>query len=354
MATTTQYNPNRDLNERLLAVGASKTVYALVTPQMEAIKATVFGDSGETRREDYMDRFREAWTGKQDAYHEEFFDVWHEWSKPVIKLDRARFPFYYPTAGASEPIRQIIFDHAANAWNPTDIMVFEGEYEGYKAMAEAAGLGCIEVHRDDWKDAASDEWGVWRNGRDHDALFFISAPSAIDGNVWEHFNAFLASMPENSVVVDVTYVGAIGKGHERFNLNQKSVKAVVFSLSKPFGAYYDRIGGVFMREESLALFGNRWFKGLTGLAIGTRLMQLNDVFAMHRLYSPLQAIKTAEVGNALDIPLVPSDVFILANGPSPEAYGEVGEYLARANTIRLCLTPGMDADIRAEREKFKG
>lgn len=349
MATTTQYNPNRDLNERLLAVGASKTVYALVTPQIEAAKATVFGDNESTQREDYLDQFRDAWTAKQDAYHEEFFDVWHEWSKPVIDLDRAQFPFYYPTAGASEPIRQIIFAHAANAWNPTNIMVFEGEYEGYKAMAEAAGLDCIEVDRDDWEDAASDGWGGWRNGGDHDALFFISAPSAIDGNVWENFNEFLSKMPKNSVVVDVTYVGAIGPGFERFNLNQPSVKAVVFSLSKPFGAYYDRIGGVFMREEDMGLFGNKWFKGLTGLRLGVRLMQFNDVFAMHRLYSDLQAVKAAEVGNALSMPLVPSDVFILANGPSPDAYGEMGEYLGRGGKVRVCLTPGMTAEIRAIR-----
>ena len=93
MATSTQYNPNRDLNERLLAVGASKTVYALVTPQIEAAKATVFGDNDSTQREDYLDQFRDAWTAKQDAYHEEFFDVWHEWSKPVI--DRQRRPVHW-------------------------------------------------------------------------------------------------------------------------------------------------------------------------------------------------------------------------------------------------------------------
>ena len=32
IATTTQYNPDHDLNATLAKVGASKTVYALVTP----------------------------------------------------------------------------------------------------------------------------------------------------------------------------------------------------------------------------------------------------------------------------------------------------------------------------------
>lgn len=350
MATSTQYNPNRDLNERLLAVGASKTVYALVTPQIEAAKATVFGDNDSTQREDYLNQFRDAWTAKQDAYHEEFFDVWHEWSKPVIDLDRAQFPFYYPTAGASEPIRQIIFDHKANGG--TAIHVFKGEYEGYKAMAEAAGMQCIE-HERDGRDGWHTPFGGRLNrvaaalSRNH--LFFISAPSAIDGNVWPDFNEFISKMPKNKVVVDVTYVGAIGPGFEKFNLNQPAVRAVVFSLSKPFGAYYDRIGGVFMREEDMGLFGNKWFKGLTGLRLGVRLMQFNDVFAMHRLYSDLQTVKAAEVGNALSMPLVPSDVFILANGPSPDAYGEMGEYLGRGGKVRVCLTPGMTAEIRAIR-----
>lgn len=343
MATATQYNPNRDLNARLLAVGASKTVYALVTPQMEAAKASVFGDKASAERENYLDQFREAWTGKQDAYHEEFFDVWHEWSKPVVDLDREQFKFSYPTAGASEPIRQMIFDHRAKGG--TAIHVFRGEYEGYKAMAEAAGMECIEHNRAEWHTPFGGRLNRVANAMGRNHLFFISAPSAIDGNVWSEFNEFISKMPENTVVVDVTYVGAIGPGFEKFNLNQPAVRAVVFSLSKPFGAYYDRIGGVFMRQEDLGLFGNRWFKGLTGLRLGTRLMQDNDVFAMHRLYSPLQTSKAKEVGIALGIALTPSDVFILAHATSSATYGEIGEYLNRAGSVRICLTPGMAGAI---------
>lgn len=337
MATTTQYNPNMDFNRILLEAGLSKTVYALVTPEVENLKKSVFSNAAENLLTDC----REAWTGKQDALHEEFFNTWVEWTKPVIDLDRAQFPFYYPTAGASEPIRQIIFSHAANAWNPTNIMVFEGEYEGYKAMAEAAGLDCIEVDRDDWEDAACDGWGVWRDDGDHDALFFISAPSAIDGNVWENFNEFLSKMPKNSVVVDVTYVGAIGPGFERFNLNQPSVKAVVFSLSKPFGAYYDRIGGVFMRQEDMGLFGNKWFKSLYALKVGTELMKKYGVFYMPSTFKEHQKAMVEKASQTLGIEMIPSDVFLLAHGEPPAGETDFSKYVTRADKIRVCLTPGL-------------
>lgn len=341
MATTTQYNPNHALNARLLAAGASKTVYAMVTPQLEAAKAAVFGDAGSVEREDYLNQFRDAWTGKQDTLHEDFFNVWHKWSSPVIDLDRSLFPFYYPTAGASEPIRHLIYELASKNIDGAGrgIAAFDGEYEGYRAMAEAAGLWFFSFNRLDWDVIDIEETD--------ESLFFISAPSAIDGNVWEHFNAFLERMPPNSVVVDVTYVGAIGEGFERFNLNHPSVKAVVFSLSKPFGAYYDRIGGVFLREENAGLFGNKWFKGLTGLNLGIRLMEDNDVFAMSRRYSSLQAAKTTEVSEALGIDLKPSDVFILAHGDEPEVQTDLGEYLNRAGTVRVCLTPGMTGEINS-------
>ena len=84
MATSTQYSPNVDLNKILLEAGASKTVYALVTPWTEAAKDRVFGNAGSAVRLSYLQQFREAWTGKQDSYHREFFETWLEWSKKAV------------------------------------------------------------------------------------------------------------------------------------------------------------------------------------------------------------------------------------------------------------------------------
>jgi hypothetical protein len=113
VTTTTQYNPNVALNVRLNQAGGSKTIYALVTPETEAAKAAILGNAtkagSDSARAAHLEQFRDAWTSKQDKYHEAFFDTWHEWSAPLVDLDRDQFPFAYPTAGASEPLRHLIY-----------------------------------------------------------------------------------------------------------------------------------------------------------------------------------------------------------------------------------------------------
>jgi histidinol-phosphate/aromatic aminotransferase/cobyric acid decarboxylase-like protein len=295
--------------------------------------------------ENYLDQFREAWTGKQDAYHREFFDIWHKWSSRVVDLDRANYPFYYPTAGASEPLRHIIFDHAAKGG--TAIHVFEGEYEGYKAMGEAAGLHVIEHKREDFAGLDGPRYyGDFRNNQKTE-LFFISQPSAIDGNVWNDFNEFVATMPANSVIADITYVGAVPETSikEKFNLNAKSIRNVVFSLSKPFGCYYDRIGGIFSREEDIGLFGNKWFKNLSSLSIGTELMKRHDVFFFPHHYQPEQNLLCRNASKNLGYKFVPSDVFILVTAETDDD-SEMANYLRRAGRLRVCVTAGIAECIK--------
>ena len=338
MATITQYNPNAELNARLLAAGASKTVYALVTPETESTKSRVFGNHGDSYRALLLEQCRDAWTNKQDNYHESFFNVWYQWSKQVVDFDREKFPFYYPTAGASEPLRHLIYDLAAHArGSDRAVHVFKGEYEGYKAMAEAAGLRLVEHDRADWRDMGRPEHD-WEPGD----LFFISQPSAIDGMVWNDFNAFVGAMPPNSIVADVTYVGAVPREAVpvRFHLDAKSIRNIVFSLSKPFGAYYDRIGGVWCREQDLGLFGNKWFKNLTSLALGWELMTKYGVFHMAETYAHYQRVGARFVSDRLGIELKPADVYVLATAPLIDG-DPLSAYLERAGRQRLCLTPAM-------------
>lgn len=355
MATSTQYNPNAALNATLLKCGASKTVYALVSPLTEAAKTAMLG-SGHGAGQDadraaYLSMFRGAWTGKQDALHEEFFDTWVDWSERVVNFNRSDFPFYYPTAGASEALRHIIYDFALRnkgTMLPPLLHIFEGEYEGYKAMAEAAGVQVMEWKRSEWTQLV-ERLNQGHLGWSH--LVCISQPSAIDGNVWRPLNFMLDAikMP-NCVVMDVTYVGAIPNIDTRINLTSKAIRNVVFSLSKPFGCYYDRIGGVWFREEDAGLFGNKWFKNLTSLALGTALMKANDVFALPRAYGKLQDEAAESVSQDLGIELIPSQVYILATSdgtpidPNDSRYDPaMVAYLRRPATgpVRVCLTPLM-------------
>ncbi len=354
MATTTQYNPNAEMNALLLKCGASKTVYALVTPETEEAKSALFysvGDGQDPNQSSYFEMFRGAWTGKQDVLHENFFSTWVDWSEPVVKFYPQDFPFYYPTAGASEALRHIIFDLAAQSDHSEQpvIHIFRGEYEGYKAMAEAAGLTIQEWDRADWRDLVD---RLNDDGPDRKNTVFLSQPSAIDGNIWHDCNAFTKAIKVPDVVVmDVTYVGAVPFVREKFDLTQKCIRNVVFSLSKPFGAYYDRIGGVWCRKEDAGLFGNKWFKNLTSLALGVALMQQNDVFKLPRRYLRQQEDACQDIGLDLSITLVPSDVFILAtaqvpldDNPNTAPYDpKLVAYLRRPadGPVRLCLTPLM-------------
>ncbi|RUW99836.1 MAG: aminotransferase class I/II-fold pyridoxal phosphate-dependent enzyme [Mesorhizobium sp.] len=351
MATTTQYDPRPNLDLRLRQAGASKTVYALVTPEIEAVKAELLGNNTgngpDPVRAAYLDQFRHAWTGKQNALHKRFFDTWLGWAKPMAPLNTADFPFSYPTAGASEPLFHLIADYGNRArldgFSPR-LAIFRGEYEGYRAYAEACGIPVTEYDRHDWRDMA--------DTIDPQHLLCLSQPSAIDGMVWPEANAFLRRLSGRAnpaqVVLDLTYVGATAEPPpETILADAPCVSAVVISLSKPFGTYYDRIGGVFCRSENLGLFGNQWFKNLTSLQLGIRLMERFDVFAMARRYTAVQHSAAEHAGQALGLALVPADVFILAQASAgADGDSDMASYLTRAPGAigarpRLCLTPSM-------------
>jgi hypothetical protein len=152
----------------------------------------------------------------------------------------------------------------------------------------------------------------------------------------------------------LTYVGCIANT-AAIRADYPNVSAIVFSLSKPVGAYYDRIGGVLARpragkEPYPALFGNKWFKNLTSLAIGTEFMKTYGVYDLPRKYSPVQNQAIEEITANLRsqnhaIELSPSDVFLLAVGEMPKQPADIHRYLQRPSDgraiVRVCLTPTM-------------
>jgi hypothetical protein len=345
MATTTQYNPQRDIDARLREAGASKTVYALITPETEEMKAEAMGFNSPEGRAAFFDQFRRAWTGQQDALHEDFFDTWEQWADRAVKFNRDAYPYHYPTAGASEGLRHLIYDFAARGGRT--VHVFRGEYEGYKSLAEAAGLTVEEHDRDNWRYdlIENDRLQAEFTGSD-ERMFFISQPSAIDGMVWQDFNEFVADMAQSSVVADVTYVGAVPECAltTRIDLDAISIRNIVFSLSKPFGLYYDRVGGIFCRDEDGGLFGNKWFKSLTALMIGTEMMRRFGVFDFPNALAPVQERMIEKVNRTLGLTLRAADVFLL--GTSDEGGDDpLRTYLRRAGKLRVCLTPGMAQEI---------
>jgi hypothetical protein len=352
------------LKSALLAAGAAGTIYALVMPETEsALQAVVdggdrkallaAGTSAESldqlRGANWLDRYREPWTQKQDAMHESYFAAWQNWAEPVVGLAPASFPFRYPTAGASEGIYKLMAEHLARCTalgiEPA-IHIFEGEYEGFPAYAAALQMELVRHRRDDWARVA----GAIGSGKG--VQFWISQPSAIDGAVWPHFEAFARLLaehsPEAELIPDLTYIGCVARQFT-IALDWPNVPAFVTSQSKPFGGYYQRAGSVFSRRESGSLFGNRWFKNLLSLAWAETMMERHGVFELPQRYRRHQEFATTMVGDLLGIRgLVASDVMVLATAPAPvdeSSLNPVQRSVLRGQgndrVLRLCLTPAM-------------
>jgi hypothetical protein len=169
--------------------------------------------------------------------------------------------------------------------------------------------------------------------------------------VWPEANDFLAllaALREPRVLLDVTYVGAIAESPSmRIAADSPSVQALAFSLSKPFGVYYDRIGGVLCRAAMPSLFGNQWFKNLTSLQLGRALLERHDVFDLPRRYKSVQREAAAGIGRRLGLTLSPCDVSVLAQANAEATTDRaLAAFLRRPAgdlnaPLRLCLTPTM-------------
>lgn len=332
----------------------SKTVYSWVMPETEKMVEKVLAN-GHQRL--LRDRHREAWTGKQDAYHEEFFQTWLDWASPHIS-NFGDFSYRYPTSGSSEAIRDSLAQHASLAnYRPhlgvPTIHIWKGEYEGYKSLASPYGIRVVEHDRYEW-EASLDSFCEKEDTRGH--KFYISDPSSIDGNFWDPFPQFLDHIHENTemkVMLDLCYVGCCPSEtypSQKIEGNHKAIDTVFFSLSKSFGVYYHRIGGMFSKTEHPGLWGNKWFKNLTSLRLGTQLMREYSLTELPDKYRDLQKESCDALGasgkligmsgyskkmEAID----PSDVFLLAHIKRGHCYSRHFDRIP--GEPRFCLTPSL-------------
>ncbi len=370
---TTAYDK---LNAALENAGVSKTIYSFTMPETEAAVDRVI-DGGVQKdivlsalqeafssantmltneqlaeminaklyeaRESFRSNYREAWTQKQDAMHEEFFATWKNWTSPIIEANWDDFPYMYPTSGASEALREAIYSYgnkARIAGETPVIHTFIGEYEGFGAYADAAGIKVVTHSRENWRDAVTN---IGQNEQ-----FYISQPSAIDGCVWDEFDDFAAALntqqPSAQLMLDVTYVGCVGKDFT-VNANHDNIPAVIFSLSKPCGAYYHRVGGMLSKDAYPGLFGNKWFKNLLALNLGTEMMKTYGVQELPRKYAPIQQQALDEANNKLGFTLQATDVYHLGVMKPRDDASELEKYLTRGSDgqelVRVCLTPTM-------------
>ncbi len=327
--------------DALLAAGVSKPVFDCRWPETRQVAERLWRELplGLAER-----LYGEPWRGGQDHLHEEFLDSWLDWSTGVVSLDRAAFPYRYATSGSSEAIRERIAqfstDRRAVGLEPV-MHVFDGEYEGYAAYADAYAVRIERHDRARWR-----EWFKQRSTGPAGAdLWLISQPSAIDGNLWADFPEFLRHLeraaPEMRVAVDLAYVGTVAREYQ-IALTSPLIDTVFFSLSKVFGVYYHRVGGVLSRTVMPGLVGNRWFKNSFSLALGRELLATLPHHAIPAQYGAIQARAVTDVRSALGLPLVASDALLIAHHAVIDPLPATVAGLRRGNVVRYCLTPTLD------------
>jgi|HubBroStandDraft_6_1064221.scaffolds.fasta_scaffold161087_2 histidinol-phosphate/aromatic aminotransferase/cobyric acid decarboxylase-like protein len=319
----------------MAAMQVSRTVYSLYYPETRRVVDALWAERPHAL-------YERNYGKRQDAMHRGCLDGWVAWAtRAGVRLGDG-FAHHYPTSGASEGIHALLAFQATHGGGR--VHVFEGEYEGYAHTAAALALPVVAHPR------ARDTWTRAAASLAPGDSFWVSQPSAIDGNLWADFADFAALIAERApgagLVVDLTYVGAV-PAPLPIDLERAPVAAVLWSLSKPFGVYYHRIGGLLTRVEVPALRGHHWFKNLFSLALGERLMAS---FAAGELPARYRAEQERALAEARDAGLVAggarvSDVVILAHAPAGDE--RFAEY-RRGAGLRFCLSPMMDARINPE------
>lgn len=345
-----------------LASPLSTTVYSVVWPATEALVRRCLSEEIDAM----LNAHRDAQLKHQDPLHEGFFQAWQRFAASAVQWEPAQFPETYPTNGSSEAIREII--HEA-AWKDEDLVVFDGDYEGYEAIAAGQNTTVHRVNRDQWREVMRD-WSEGKAPWGHRKVqWWVSQPSAIDGNAWPEFQDWLQATDlfrtRGRIWIDLTYVGRARLSQPIDLQFRPAVAGFVFSLSKVMGAYYRRIGGCWSRDTLPSLWGNRWFKNLDSLYLGQRwLEEAGDALAEGQRYASEQQQAMAEALEALGgsrwaeagLEWKASDVPMLMHAANPDL--EAPEDLAlvweagRRGTLstvsrRLCLTPTLTRVVGA-------
>lgn len=311
----------------------TRTVYGVTFPETRRIVDALWAE----RPHQWYER---NYTKRQDSMHEPCLARWRAWAGAAGVSLGEGFRHEYPTAGANEAIHALLAHHATHGGKR--IHVFAGEYEGYTYAATAFGLTLVVHARDDHRRSLLAEAG-------RGDQFWLSQPSAIDGNLWDGFAEFrdwlAAALPGIGLVVDLTYVGAVPIACT-IELGAEPVSAVLWSLSKPFGVYYHRIGGLLSRTEVPSLHGHLWFKNLFSIHLGERLMETHPARELPARYQPVQAraLERAQAAGLVPRAAMPSHAVMLAHAPAEPAFLEY----ARGPGLRFCLSPSIDRMVNHE------
>ncbi len=241
------------------------------------------------------------------------------------------FAYSYPTAGSSEGIFHALTKLMVEGIDC--INVLKGEYEGYSAQAGNLRMEVNEVDLNE-TDISDVEPGYW----------FISNPSARDGNIIP--NEFITELCErdSKVFLDLAYAGSTRP--YVFDVSHENVVGAFMSFSKPYGVFRKRIGGfAFMRDEMPTLHGNKWFKDTDRLFAALKIAEDIGPCRLYDKYRPVQEAIVDAINDELGLGMKVSDAFLLGYLEAEDAErldADQVEMIAdfrRGDNYRFCLTP---------------
>jgi hypothetical protein len=139
----------------------------------------------------------------------------------------------------------------------------------------------------------------------------------------------------------LSYAGISKNFH--VDVSNQNIIAVLTSLSKPFGLFYYRVGFTFSREPIDSLFPNIWFKNIFSLKVASETLRHFAPDKLLKKYSEWQREIIEAIRKTTGLPIIPSDVVILATLDRRAQLNSQQEQLVakykRGEGYRFCLTP---------------
>lgn len=239
------------------------------------------------------------------------------------------FQYRYFTPGSSQGIFHLLAESKARGTNK--IHTFSGEYEGYREYGKTLG---IETQEHDLNaDLSELEKSVW----------FVSNPSAIDGNILRKGTIEALCNSGAEVNLDLAYAGSTQE--QVFDVRNPNIKNVFLSFSKPYGVFRFRIGFAFSREPIVSLYANKWFKDIERVLASLKLAEEIGPNGLHTKYKPVQERIVQKLNRDFSLGITSSDVLLLGYLKDKDAQDlnaeqrEMISSFRRADGYRFCLTP---------------
>lgn len=238
----------------------------------------------------------------------------------LISLDG--FEHAYPTPGSSQAMFTLLSEwHARGELD--SIATLKGEYEGYAAYADS--LHIPVTHHETLTDSPPKPGEVW----------FVSNPSAVDGNWIDHDSWRQFTEAGHRIVYDAAYVGLTDAA--TLDVSSPHIKAVLTSPSKIFGVFrYRNTGITYTREPVKSMYGTRWFKDVPALLDTLKLYESFGRNELPRAYRPVQRTICDALSELACAEIIPSDVLLLAS--TAANLDDNFSTFIRANVHRFGLT----------------